>query len=65
MAKRTRINRDITCDTCIRKNWVTDKEWNYSQIDHKPLTLVCHITGEHIVRETAACKHHQNYYIQD
>jgi len=54
MAKKIQVY-DI-CDNCLTKEWVTDKWWNYSQTDHKPLTLKCHITGEHIVRGTRACR---------
>lgn len=54
-------NCELKCDTCITKHWVTDKEWNYSQITHLPITLVCHIDGEHIVRGTNACIKHQLY----
>lgn len=49
---------NLTCDTCTTMHWVTDKEWNYSIQDHLPLTLVCHITGKHIVRGTTACEQH-------
>lgn len=54
MRKKLPANTFKCCD-CELKDWVTDKEWNYSIQDHLPLTLVCHLTGQHRVRSEKAC----------
>ena len=46
------------CKHCKNKDWVLDKEWNYSINEHLPLTLVCRFSGEHIVRSAHACFEH-------
>lgn len=55
MKKNRSDNNPYICDQCPNIEWVTDKDWNYSIQDHKPLTLICPLDGEHIVRETRAC----------
>jgi len=64
MAKRItrKRNPDAYCDTCPFKHWITEKEYLYSQVDHKPIVLECDITKERIVRTTKVCEKHPHYY---
>lgn len=51
----------LLCDSCTKMHWITDKEYLYSQVDHQPIILECHIDGERIVRGTCACEQHPQY----